>query len=132
MQGVGFLADYAGEDDANPALRFRRVTLTQAILDLAEFYNFANTGRPGGLRIPSEETFTADYTDEFAPRRYPCGEIAVCKATNAAPSITAGRTFNITSPYGVVALADFGGTFGLGSEPILTTALRTVYKVLPI
>ena len=41
-------------------------------------------------------------------------------ATAAAAAFLPGLTFNITSPYGVVALGDFGvGTNPLGSEPDL-------------
>ena len=87
LQGQrSFLADNALlNDDANPALRFQQGDISAGDTpNLAEFYNFANTGRFGwGLRIPSEETFTADYTDEFgaAPSLTEAEKGAVCKSS---------------------------------------------------
>ena len=119
LQGQrSFLADNALlNDDANPALRFQQGDISAGDTpNLAEFYNFANTGRYGwGLRIPSEETFTADYTDEFgaAPSLTAAEKALFARAANAYPqALLPGRTFSITSPYGVVALANFGGLDG--------------------
>lgn len=111
-------------DDVNPALRFQTGDLSSsATPNFSQFYNFDNTGRfPVGSRIPSAEDFVADYTAEFgaAPTLTP-GELALInQASNAFPrALLPGRTFNITSPYGVVAAGDFGLETALGTEPDL-------------
>ncbi len=110
-------------DDSNPALRFQFGDITEATPNFARYYNFENTGLFGlGLRIPESETFVSDYTAEFgvAPTLTQAELDLLDRGANAFPqAILPGRTFNITSPYGVVALGDFGVEFPLGSEPDL-------------
>ena len=117
-----FLADNGlADDDQNPALRFQQGEITGATPNLQSFYDFNTTGRfPWGLRIPDQATFVADYTAEFgsAPT-LTAEEVALFDRAASAPprAILPGRTFNITSPYGVIALGDFGVDVPLGSEP---------------
>ncbi|MEM7099571.1 MAG: TonB-dependent receptor [Pseudomonadota bacterium] len=110
-------------DDANPALRFQFGDISDATPNFAEFYDFDNTGLFGlGLRIPDSDTFIADYTAAFgvAPTLTQAELDLIDRGANAFPqAILPGRTFNITSPYGVVALGDFGTQFPLGAEPDL-------------
>ncbi|NQV70495.1 MAG: TonB-dependent receptor [Pseudohongiella sp.] len=111
-------------DDVNPALRFQTGNVSDsATPNFAQFYNFDNTGRfPVGGRIPSAENFIADYTAEFgAAPTLTSGEMALInQASSAFPrAMLPGRSFNITSPYGVVAAGDFGLETALGSEPDL-------------
>jgi len=111
-------------DDVNPALRFQTGNISASSTpNFEQFYNFNNTGRfPVGSRIPSAEKFIADYTKAFgtAPT-LTSGELALIEqASTAYPrALLPGRTFNITSPYGVVAAGDFGLETPLGSEPDL-------------
>lgn len=111
-------------DDVNPLLRFQSGNISDSSTpNFAQFYNFNNTGRfPVGSRIPSADDFIADYTAEFgsAPS-LTAGEMALInQASSAFPrAMLPGRTFNITSPYGVVAAGDFGLETALGSEPDL-------------
>ena len=120
-----FLANNGlADDDANPALRFQFGDINDADTpNLSRFYNFDNTGLFGlGLRIPDSETFVADYTAEFgtAPTLTQAEMDLFARGANAFPqAILPGRTFNITAPYGVVAIGDFGAEFPLGSEPDL-------------
>lgn len=111
-------------DDANPALRFQFGDISASTTpNFSRYYNFENTGLYGlGLRIPSADTFVADYTAEFgaAPTLTQAELDLLDRGANAYPqAILPGRTFNITSPYGVVALGDFGVEFPLGTEPDL-------------
>ena len=111
-------------DDANPALRFQFGDITaEGTPNFSRFYNFENTGLFGyGLRIPESDTFVADYTAEFgeAPTLTQTELDLLARGAGAFPrAILPGRTFNITSPYGVVALGDFGVETPLGSEPDL-------------
>lgn len=110
-------------DDQNPALRFQRGEIGVSTPNLAQFYDFNATGLfPWGLRIPDVDTFVADYTAEFGsvPSLTSEEQALFTRAANAFPqAILPGRTFNITSPYGVVALGDFGVETGLGAEPDL-------------
>jgi outer membrane receptor protein involved in Fe transport len=111
-------------DDQNPALRFQTGEITAgATPNLAQFYDFATTGRfNSGFRIPSEADFISDYTAEFgtAPTLTAAEQALFTRAATAPPrAILPGRTFNITSPYGVVAAGDFGVEVPLGSEPDL-------------
>ncbi len=118
-----FLANNSiADDDSNPALRFQRGDISgSGTPNLSEYYNFANTGLfPWGLRIPSEASFIADYETEFgsAPVLTQAESDLFAQADSAPPqAILPGRTFNITSPYGVVALGDFGTETPLGAEP---------------
>jgi|TARA_B110000259_G_scaffold116967_1_gene133112 iron complex outermembrane receptor protein len=120
-----FLANQGiSDDDQNPALRFQSGEITSGgTPNLAQFYDFGTTGRfNSGLRIPSQADFVADYTSEFgvAPSLTSAEQSLFTRASNAPPrAILPGRTFNITSPYGVVALGDFGVETPLGSEPDL-------------
>ena len=110
-------------DDQNPALRFQAGEISASTPNLAAFYDFATTGRfASGFRIPSEADFIADYTDEFgvAPTLTAEEQALFTRAATAPPrAILPGRTFNITSAYGVVAAGDFGVEVPLGSEPDL-------------
>ncbi|MFK7912761.1 MAG: TonB-dependent receptor, partial [Pseudomonadales bacterium] len=111
-------------DDSNPDLRFQIGDLTAAETpNFSEYYSFANTGLfPWGLRIPSADAFVADYTAQYgvAPTLTATEQDLLNRAATAPPrAILPGRTFNITSPYGVVAIGDFGAEFPLGSEPDL-------------
>ncbi len=118
-----FLANNAlVNDDQNPLLRFQKGDLSASSTpNLSQYYNFANTGLfPWGLRIPTEETFIANYTDTFgsAPTLSSAESALFAQAANAYPqALLPGRTFNITSPYGVIAAADFGVETALGDEP---------------
>ncbi len=111
-------------DDVNPLLRFQTGDISAASTpNFAQFYNFDTTGRfPVGARIPSADSFIMDYTDAFgvAPT-LTAGELALIdQAATAFPrALFPGRTFNITSPFGVVAAGDFGLEVPLGSEPDL-------------
>ncbi len=114
------------DNDTNPELRFQNGDISAGSTpNFERFYNFDNTGRfPVGLRIPgTAESFIEDYTSEFgsAPSLTSAEQALISRAANAFPqAILPGRTFNITSPYGVVALGDFGtGATPLGSEPDL-------------
>lgn len=111
-------------DDVNPALRFQNGDISATSTpNFAQFYNFDTTGRfPVGGRIPSTENFIADYTAEFgmAPTLTASELALIDQAATAYPrALMPGRTFNITSPYGVVAAGDFGLEVPLGSEPDL-------------
>ncbi len=124
MGDRGFLGNNnLANDDANPALRFQFGDITESTPNFARYYNFENTGLFGlGLRIPESETFIADYTSEFgeAPTLTQAELDLLDRGANAFPqAILPGRTFNITSPYGVVAIGDFGTEFPLGTEPDL-------------
>ncbi|MEM1230113.1 MAG: TonB-dependent receptor [Pseudomonadota bacterium] len=121
-----FLAgDGLWDNDTNPALRFQTGDIqASSTPNFAQFYNFENTGLfPVGLNIPSADDFISDYTAEFgaAPSLTQTELDLIDRAANAFPqAILPGRTFNITSPYGVVAAGDFGsGATPLGSEPDL-------------
>ncbi len=111
-------------DDVNPALRFQTGDInSSATPNFSQYYNFDNTGLfPVGGRIPDADTFIANYTDEFgtAPSLTSAEQALFDRAASAPPrALMPGRTFNITSPYGVVALGDFGLEVPLGSEPDL-------------
>lgn len=111
-------------DDQNPDLRFQAGEITAGgTPNLAQFYDFATTGRfASGFRIPSEADFISDYTAEFgvAPTLTAAESALFNRAATAPPrAILPGRTFNITSAYGVVAAGDFGIEVPLGSEPDL-------------
>lgn len=113
------------DNDTNPALRFQNGDITAGDTpNFNQYYNFDNTGLyPVGLQIPDADSFVADYTAQFgsAPSLTAAEQALIGRAANAFPqAILPGRTFNITSPYGVVALGDFGvGATPLGSEPDL-------------
>lgn len=124
MGDRGFLGNNRlADDDANPALRFQFGDISDATPNFARYYNFENTGLFGmGLRIPEAATFVADYTAAFgqAPTLSQAEQDLLNRGATAFPqAILPGRTFNITSPYGVVAIGDFGVEFPLGSEPDL-------------
>jgi outer membrane receptor protein involved in Fe transport len=112
-------------DDVNPARRFQNGDINATTMpNLSRYYDYDNTGLfPFGLRIPSADTFSADYLGEFGESpTLTAEELALINRAATAPprAILPGRTFNITSPYGVVALGDFGsGETPLGSEPDL-------------
>ncbi len=111
-------------DDQNPALRFQKGDLdSSSTPNLYQYYNFANTGLfPWGLRIPDQDTFLAEYADEFgdAASLTTAEQALFSRAANAPPrALLPGRTFNITSEYGVIAAGDFGVEVPLGSEPDL-------------
>ena len=121
-----FREDGVWNNDTNPDLRFQNGDIDAAATpNFARFYNFANTGLfPVGLRIPTADTdFVADYTAEFgeAPTLTAAEQALIGRAAGAPPqAFLPGLTFNITSPYGVVALGDFGvGNTPLGTEPDL-------------
>lgn len=113
------------DNDTNPALRFQNGDITAADTpNFSQYYNYDNTGLfPVGLRIPSAEDFALDYQNAFgsAPNLTATEQALIERAATAYPQVfLPGRTFNITSPYGVVALGDFGiGATPLGSEPDL-------------
>ena len=121
-----FLAgDGLWDNDTNPALRFQNGDISaDATPNFSRYYNFANTGLyPVGLQVPGADTFIADYTAAFgsAPTLTAAERAIIDRAANAYPqAILPGRTFNVTGPYGIVALGDFGtGKTPLGSEPDL-------------
>jgi len=120
-----FKEDGVWDNDTNPALRFQTGDISaDATPNFARYYNFDNTGLfPVGLRIPTAAAdFAAEYAGAFgdAPE-LTAGELAIIERAASAPpqAFLPGRTFNITSPYGVVALGDFGTAIPLGSEPDL-------------
>lgn len=119
-----FREDGVWNNDTNPALRFQRGEIDPSTTpNLAQYYDFDNTGLfPWGLRIPTVEQFQGQYESEFgtAPTLTEA-ELALFERGATAPpqAILPGFTFNITSPYGVVALGDFGLEVPLGSEPDL-------------
>ena len=111
-------------DDANPALRFQGGDISSGNTpNLAAYYDFATTGLfNSGLRIPTADAFASDYEAQFGTAPALTGaELALFDRAATAPprAILPGRTFNITSPYGVVALGDFGLEVPLGAEPDL-------------
>ncbi len=121
-----FLANnsrYTG--DVNPALRFQNGDINASNTpNFSQYFNFANTGLyPVGLRIPTAAAFATNYQREFgvAPSLTPAEQALFDRAATATPrAFLPGRTFNITSPYGVVAIGDFGSRqTPLGSEPDL-------------
>jgi iron complex outermembrane recepter protein len=120
-----FLANNGlADDDQNPALRFQSGEITASNTpNLNQFYDFNTTGRfNSGLRIPTLDDFVADYTTEFgtAPALTSAEQALFSRAAAAPPrAILPGRTFNITSPFGVVVLGDFGVETPLGFEPDL-------------
>jgi len=108
----------------NPALRFQSGDIdASSTPNLAAFYDFATTGQFNkGLRIPSADSFAADYETQFgtAPTLTSAETALLNRAASAPPqAILPGSTFSITSPYGVVALGDFGLEVPLGAEPDL-------------
>jgi len=110
--------------DVNPALRFQNGDITAANMpNFSQFYNYANTKQfPVGLRIPSASAFATSYTKAFgaAPSLTSAELALIDRAATATPrAFLPGRTFNVTSPYGVVVLGDFGRQTPLGSEPDL-------------
>lgn len=111
--------------DVNPALRFQTGDIDAgATPNFSEYYNYANTGLfPVGLRIPSVDSFVSSYTSAFgAAPTLTSAELALIERAASAPGrvLMPGRGFNITSPYGIVAIGDFGtGEYPLGSEPDL-------------
>mgnify|MGYP001161090898 FL=1 len=113
MGDRSFLANENIYDDGNnPALRFQKGDISAGgTPSLSQYYNFDNTGLfPWGLRIPSQETFVDNYTSEFgsAPTLNAAEAALFAQAAAAPPrALLPGYTFNITSPYGVVALGDF-------------------------
>ena len=120
-----FLAD-GGRlgSDVNPMLRFQKGDINASTMpNLAAYYNFENTGQfPFGLRIPSSSAFATNYAREFgsAPTLTAAETALLSRINGATPrALLPGRTFNITSPYGVIALGDFGTRVPLGSEPDL-------------
>src|SRR5690606_36976400 len=121
-----FLAnDGMYDDDANPALRFQTGDIdASSTPNFSRYYDFGNTGLyPVGLRIPSADAFAAAYEQAFgaAPSLTEAELALIERAANAPPrAFLPGRTFNVTSPYGVVSLGTFGtGSIPLGSEPDL-------------
>lgn len=112
-------------NDTNPQLRFQNGDITAADTpNFSQYYNFDNTGLfPVGLRIPTAEDFALDYEGAFgsAPNLTAAEQALMQRAASAYPqAFLPGHTYNITSPYGVVALGDFGvGATPLGSEPDL-------------
>jgi outer membrane cobalamin receptor len=110
--------------DVNPMLRFQKGDIVASSMpNLAAFYNFTN-GRQFsyGARIPTPAAFATSYSRAFgsAPTLTAAETALLGRITGAPPrALLPGRTFNITSPYGVIALGDFGRTVPLGSEPDL-------------
>lgn len=110
--------------DVNPMLRFQKGDIIASTMpNLSRFYNFANTKQyPFGLRIPTPAAFANSFTRAFgAAPTLTAAETALLGRIVGAPprALLPGRTFNITSPYGIVALGDFGTRVPLGSEPDL-------------
>tara|TARA_R100000306_G_scaffold25596_2_gene28788 strand:- start:52043 stop:55468 length:3426 start_codon:yes stop_codon:yes gene_type:complete len=110
--------------DVNPLLRFQKGDIDPSTMpNLARYYNFDNTGRyPFGARIPTATAFGNSYNSAFGaqPTLTSAEQALLDRVNSASPrALLPGRTFNITSPYGVVALGDFGTTIGLGQEPDL-------------
>ncbi|MBO6703916.1 MAG: TonB-dependent receptor [Pseudomonadales bacterium] len=110
------------DDDQNPALRFQQGEIDAASTpNLAAYYDFATTGEFGwGLRIPSSADFISNYEAQFGSTpNLTAAEMALFDRAATAPprAILPGRTFNITSPYGVIVAGDFGVETPLGSEP---------------
>lgn len=111
-------------NDVNPALRFQQGDITAGNTpNFSQYYNFDNTGLfPWGLRIPNAATFARNYEQEFgvAPNLTAAEQALFDRASTSTPrALLPGRTFNVTSPYGVIALGDFGTVVGLGQEPDL-------------
>lgn len=113
-----------GNDDVNPDRRFQFGDIDPATMpNFSSYYDYGNTALfPWGLQIPDADTFAADYAGAFgsAPALTAQELALISRAASVPPrAILPGRTFNITSPYGVVALGDFGTETALGSEPDL-------------
>jgi len=107
-------------NDINPDRRFQSGDINASSMpNLARFYNFDETGRfPYGLLIPTAANFTTNYNSAFgaAPQLTDAELALINRAASAPPrALLPGRTFNITSPYGVVAL----GNFPLANSPDL-------------
>lgn len=121
-----FLAnDGMYDDDANPALRFQTGDIdASSTPNFSRYYDFDNTALyPVGLRIPTADAFAASYEEAFgaAPKLTDAELALIERAANAPPRVfLPGRTYNVTSPYGVVSIGTFGtGSTPLGSEPDL-------------
>lgn len=121
----GFMAGGSWGNDVNPALRFQSGDIDAATMpNFSQFYNFENTGQfQYGLRIPTADSFSSIFQSQFgdSPDLTPEELALIERAANATPrAILPERVFNITSPFGVVAIGDFGsGNTPLGSEPDL-------------
>lgn len=114
------------DNDTNPALRFQTGEISaDATPNFAQFYDYDTTGRYHvGLSIPTTaDDFIAAYQTDFGTTPdLTDAEIALIERAATAPpqAFLPGRTFNITSPYGVVSIGDFGSAeYPLGSEPDL-------------
>lgn len=96
----------SARDWTNPALRFQQGQIGANTPNLAEFYNFSNTGLINyGLEIPTEAGFIQDYTDEFgnAPNLTESELALFSQAANApARAVLPFRTFPFTSGYGYI------------------------------
>lgn len=96
----------SARDWTNPALRFQQGQINQSTPNLAEYYNYDNTGLTNfGLPIPSQEEFMSEYTATFgsAPnltaeelRLFEIGQTAAPRA------VLPYRTFPFTSGYGYI------------------------------
>ena len=99
------------DDLPNPALRFQTGDISAANTpNFAQFYNVDNGNYPVGFRIPSLDSFIADYTDAFgtAPTLTPAEQALIDRAANAPlRAILPQPTFSISSNRGVIAPADF-------------------------
>ncbi|MGQ9425431.1 TonB-dependent receptor domain-containing protein [Gilvimarinus sp. F26214L] len=117
-------ADGPWSDDVNPALRFQHGDIDPATMpNFSQFYDYDTTGLyHAGFRIPSADSFMADYAAQFggAPTLTDAELALIERAATATPrAVLPGRTYNVTSPYGVVVLGDFRDQTPLGSEPDL-------------
>ena len=96
----------SGGDWTNPALRFQQGDIGSSTPNLAEYYNYDNTGLFNfGLSIPSLEAFTQNYTDTFgsAPNLTDAELALFDRAATSAPrAVLPYRTFPFTSGYGYI------------------------------
>ncbi|MEO1035472.1 MAG: TonB-dependent receptor [Pseudomonadota bacterium] len=96
----------SGRDWLNPDLRFQQGDIGGDTPNLAQFFNFQNTGLTNfGLPIPTRADFIADYNAEFGvdPTLTSAENALFDRAANAPQrAVLPGRTFPFTSGYGYI------------------------------
>ncbi|MEM7217634.1 MAG: TonB-dependent receptor [Pseudomonadota bacterium] len=96
----------SARDWVNPDLRFQIGDIGDDTPNLAQFYNFANTGLTNyGLAIPGIDAFQSDYEAQFGvlPSLTTAEVQLLARAANAPQrAVLPGRTFPFTSGYGYI------------------------------
>ncbi|WP_348681768.1 TonB-dependent receptor [Alteromonas mediterranea] len=96
----------SARDWNNPALRFQQGDIGASTPNLAQYYNYDNTGLFNfGLSIPSQDAFIQNYVDTFGTQpNLTSEELALFnRAATANPrAVLPYRTFPFTSGYGYI------------------------------